>query len=101
MKSTFLSCVMLVVISMICLAPAAMPTAEKQSKRIVPDSDTVKTSGDTSDSDTLSLDGTPKIFFPETSFNFGVADQRQKLTHVFKVQNTGDALLKITGAHAS
>jgi hypothetical protein len=68
--------------------------AQHQSK------DTV--SNDTaSDSAVSTAGGVPHIFFPDTTFDFGEVTQKQSLTHVFKVQNTGDALLKIISARAS
>ena len=45
--------------------------------------------------------GSPGIFFPETTFDFGEADQLTTLTHNFKVINKGDAPLKITKVRAS
>jgi len=44
--------------------------------------------------------GTPKIFFPETSHDFGNVSQGSKVTHKFIVQNIGDAPLKLIKAKA-
>ncbi len=53
-----------------------------------------------SDSAALTTGGTPHIFFPDTIFNFGEVPQKQSVTHVFKVRNTGDGVLKLLEAHA-
>jgi len=45
--------------------------------------------------------GAPKIYFPETSYNFGVISQGDKVTHTFVVRNIGDAPLKIISAKGS
>lgn len=45
--------------------------------------------------------GTPRIFFPDSTYDFGEVSQKQSLTHVFKVQNTGDVALKLISAQAS
>ena len=42
--------------------------------------------------------GTPKIFLPDSLFDFGKSPQHQSLTHVFKVKNIGDAPLKVLKA---
>ncbi len=54
-----------------------------------------------SDSAASTAGGVPHIFFPDTTFDFGEVAQKQSLTHVFKVQNTGDAVLKLIDARAS
>ncbi len=46
-------------------------------------------------------EGGPKIFFPETSFDFGTVSQDSKVTHTFIVRNTGDAPLKLIKAKGS
>jgi hypothetical protein len=43
----------------------------------------------------------PKIFFPEETHDFGLVARGDKLTYSFKVQNTGDAPLKLIKAKAS
>lgn len=43
-------------------------------------------------------DGTPQISFAEETFDFGPVDRGARLTHEFKVRNTGDAPLKIIEA---
>jgi hypothetical protein len=43
----------------------------------------------------------PEIFFPDSTHDFGQVAQSTTLTHVFKVQNKGEAPLKITKVHAS
>ena len=45
--------------------------------------------------------GGPRAHFPETTHDFGKVKQRESLTHVFKVQNTGEAVLRIEKVHAS
>ena len=44
--------------------------------------------------------GTPKIFFPDTSHDFGSVNQGSKVSHTFVVRNTGDAPLKLIKAKA-
>lgn len=55
----------------------------------------------TSDTAVSATGGTPHIFYPDSIYNFGDVAQRQSLTHVFKVQNTGDGVLKLINARAS
>jgi hypothetical protein len=43
-------------------------------------------------------DGTPRISFSEDTHDFGNVARGAKLTHNFKVRNTGDAPLKIIDA---
>ncbi len=69
--------------------PAQTTTQDTLSNSTTPDSAAAKTGG------------TPHVFFPDTTYNFGEVSQKQFLTHVFKVQNTGDAALKLFDAHAS
>jgi hypothetical protein len=45
--------------------------------------------------------GTPKIYFPETFYDFGSIPQGEKVTHTFVVKNIGDAPLKIISAKGS
>ena len=61
------------------------------------DSSTSKDSSATGGTDT---GGTPKIFFPETSHDFGSVAQGSKVSHTFVVRNTGDAPLKLIKAKA-
>lgn len=96
MKSLFMSCLATAVICMIYLAPASL-TATAQPAPDTDDSVILAQAG----SDTNAPVGTPKIFFPDSSYNFGTAGQHQKLTHIFKVRNIGDAPLKIFSARAS
>jgi hypothetical protein len=42
--------------------------------------------------------GIPVAYFPEERFNFGTIAQGERVTHQFKVQNTGDAPLEIIRA---
>ena len=44
--------------------------------------------------------GTPVIFFPETSHDFGSIAQGSKVSYTFVVRNTGDAPLKLIKAKA-
>ena len=39
--------------------------------------------------------GTPKIVFPETSYDFGAITQGSSVSHVFVVRNAGDAPLTL------
>ena len=52
------------------------------------------------DSGSQNTGGAPKIFFPETSFDFGSIAQGSKVSHTFVVQNIGDAPLKLIDAKA-
>jgi hypothetical protein len=45
--------------------------------------------------------GTPKIFFPDTSHDFGSVSQGSKVSYKFVVRNIGDAPLKLIKAKAS
>jgi len=51
--------------------------------------------------DQASAKEVPKILFPETVHDFGNVSQQSKLSHVFKVRNTGTAPLKIIKAKGS
>ncbi len=61
--------------------------------------------GSTSETPSATADtvggGTPKIFFPETSHDFGNIEQGSKVSHKFIVQNIGDAPLQLIKAKAS
>ena len=46
-------------------------------------------------------EGTPVLFFPESTHDFGDVSQVTTLVHTFKVTNTGDAPLKLISAKAS
>ena len=52
-------------------------------------------------SDNVSDEGNPRIFFPEIEYDFGNVSRQSSLTHVFKVQNKGDAPLKLIKAKGS
>ena len=59
-----------------------------------------------SESEQVSLDydvngPSPKISFPETSYDFGKVPQGAKVSHTFIVQNTGKAPLKLIRAKGS
>jgi hypothetical protein len=45
--------------------------------------------------------GTPQIYIPETSHDFGSIMQGSKISHTFKVYNKGDAPLKLIEAKGS
>jgi len=51
--------------------------------------------------DSAKVTGAPKIFFPETTHNFGTVAQGEKVTHEFVVKNNGDAPLKLIKAKGS
>lgn len=44
--------------------------------------------------------GTPKIFFPDTSHDFGSVAQGSKVSYTFVVRNSGEAPLKLIKAKA-
>jgi hypothetical protein len=48
-----------------------------------------------------SEESAPVIFFPETGHDFGSVGQNTTLTYIFKVQNVGNAPLKIGSVKAS
>jgi hypothetical protein len=50
--------------------------------------------------ESLSQVGAPKIFFPETTYSFGIIAQESKVSHTFVVRNIGDAPLKLINAKA-
>ncbi|MFH1892923.1 MAG: hypothetical protein ABIK83_09625 [Candidatus Zixiibacteriota bacterium] len=54
-----------------------------------------------SSSDNSDPEGNARIFFPEIEYDFGTAGRNATLTHVFKVQNKGDAPLKLIKAKGS
>jgi archaellum component FlaG (FlaF/FlaG flagellin family) len=56
---------------------------------------------DNSLSKPVAQESAPVIFFPETGHDFGSVGQNTTLTHIFKVKNVGDALLKIGSVKAS
>ena len=58
------------------------------------------TSEDPSDNKGTDTSGTPKIFFPDTSHDFGSVAQGSKVSYTFVVRNTGDAPLKLIKAKA-
>ena len=106
MKSTFMKHLLLVTACMIFLAPPALMASDQQKQYKAADKVQRPQSADSDtrtspDVDMDTADGTPKIFFPDSSFNFGTAGQREHLTHIFTVRNVGDAPLKIFSAHAS
>ncbi len=43
----------------------------------------------------------PGIVFDQTSFDFGEVDAGEKVEHIFKFKNVGDALLKIVKVRSS
>jgi len=51
--------------------------------------------------DKESAPAAPRVLLPETTFDFGRVSQDQKLTHKFKIKNTGDAPLKLIKAKGS
>ncbi len=71
---------------------------EAQTSNGTIDSSTSEDSSATGDTDTS---GTPKIFFPETSHDFGNIAQGSKVSHKFIVRNIGDAPLQLIKAKAS
>lgn len=106
MKSTFVKHLLLVAVCAILFAPPALMASDQQKRHQAADQIRKPQSGD-SDSlaspgiDMDTTDGTPTIFFPDSSFNFGTAGQHEHLTHIFTVRNVGDAPLKIISARAS
>jgi hypothetical protein len=47
--------------------------------------------------DTTSAQGVPILEIPDSSFNFGIAPQQSKISHVFWLHNRGDGTLIIRG----
>ncbi len=62
-----------------------------------------KTDSSQAKSNSLGSDaqGSAKIHFPVTSYDFGTVSQGEKVSYKFKVQNTGDAPLKLINAKGS
>lgn len=54
----------------------------------------------TSSNDSI-LAGTPQIYIPDDSYDFGSIKQGSKVSHTFKVYNKGDAPLKLIKAKGS
>jgi len=54
-----------------------------------------------SSSDNSDAEGSARIFFPEIEHDFGTVKRKATLTYVFKVQNKGDAPLKLIKAKGS
>ena len=52
------------------------------------------------DSGSQNTGGAPKLFFPETSYDFGSVAQQTKVSHTFVVRNIGEAALKLISAKA-
>ena len=79
-------------------APISKPShqAAQTPNKIIEESTSV-TPSDTAD--TVNS-GTPKIFFPDTSHDFGTVAQGSKVSYTFVVRNTGDAPLKLIKAKA-
>lgn len=90
----------LIIAVMFAVAVLVSPTFGQEKPAQAKTQDTL--SNDTaSGSATSATGGTPQIFFPDSTYDFGEVPQKQSLTHVFKVQNIGDAPLKLISAHAS
>ncbi len=49
----------------------------------------------------IPVSGSPKIFFPDTVFDFGTLEQNASVSHTFVVKNTGNAPLKLIKAKGS
>jgi len=66
---------------------------------------TEKTSDSGTVTDSIGKDtssrGTPEIFFPEKSYDFGTISQGSTVSHKFVVRNTGDAPLQLIKAKGS
>lgn len=66
------------------------PAVTAENSKVSPGNDTVRTDGKM-----------PKITFPETEFDFGTISQQTKVSHTFRVKNTGDAPLTLIRAKGS
>ena len=84
------------------LAKGSAPTSKGSLQAAETSNETIDRS--TSETPSATADtvngGTPKIFFPDTSHDFGNVSQGSKVTHKFIVQNIGDAPLKLIKAKA-
>lgn len=73
----------------------------------LPGLQTISTAGDipmlaqASPGDSAQPAGGPRIFLPETEYNFGTVAQDAKVSHKFIVRNVGDAPLKLISAKGS
>lgn len=63
--------------------------------------DRIQKAGQAGDDESQPQTGGPKIFLPEEMHDFGTVTQGSKLTHKFKIQNVGDAPLKLIKAKGS
>jgi len=83
-------------------AVAILATPAFSSDKAMPRTTKDTVSNDTATVTAAAVDGAaPQIFYPDSVYDFGEVSQKQSLTHVFKVQNTGDAPLKLIDARAS
>ena len=85
-----------------CLAKESTPISKRLLQAAQTPNETIEGSTQETPSATADTgnDGTPKIFFPETSHDFGSVAQGSKVSHTFVVRNTGDAPLKLIKAKA-
>ena len=84
--------------------PSVSQSLSDQSTKVTQDS-TKKTVESTvaadGDSARAGSEGSPRIFFPDTLYDFGSVSQGTSVSHRFVVCNTGDAPLKLIRAKGS
>lgn len=91
----FSSVMILAAAAWIALGPhGESPSMASSTADLSPSSTTA--SNDTNAGDPAT--GTPKIVFPETSYDFGAVTQGADVSHTFVVRNAGDAPLKLIEA---
>ncbi len=74
------------------------PTEIEQEDHLSPDRAEEQTPPGEANDGAVAASGAPQISLPENLFDFGKVTRGAKLTHNFKVRNTGDAPLKIIKA---
>ena len=74
------------------------PTEIAQEDRVSPDRAEEQTPPGDANDGAVTDSGAPQISLPENLFDFGNVPRGAKLTHNFKIRNTGDAPLKIIKA---
>lgn len=84
----------------LCVWLMSAPISAADQKQAVPKQDDASQTPAATTTDTAYAGG-PKVFLPEPSHDFGKVKQNETLTHVFKIRNTGESLLKIEKVAAS
>jgi hypothetical protein len=95
MKLSFHVAVSLVAFMAVCMPTGSM--ADDTGPQVLPVQNTPAVVQDTRNAGEDEVtDGVPVLYLPETSFHFENVPAGQSVTHEFRVQNKGTALLRIT-----